>query len=139
MDKKNIKFVTVEEDFHIGGSATFEIVEKFKRLIDAGILDPKLAILCTIKYDTTSGNAEKGPVCIYFLNGIRVRLNLTAGYDGTGPKHTCQVLELCGFDFNKDDILSHQEVVDIKYYKDIGDDSVYQFATYDGSYEYSSM
>ena len=42
-----------------GTEYAMKIVEKFKRLIDTGILDPKLAVLCTIKYDTKSGEAEK--------------------------------------------------------------------------------
>lgn len=139
MKNKNIKFVTVEQTFHIGGATTNEIVERFKRLVDLGIIDLSKAILCKIKYTLLECNAEKGPVSIYFLDGIHVRLNLTAGYSGTGPRDTCRILKLCNFDFDENDILSHQDVVNIKYYKDIDEKTVYQFANMDGSYEYSGM
>jgi len=137
MEKKNIKFITVEQSFHIGGSCTVEIVKRFKRLIDSGIIDISKAILCKIKYALMKNTPEKGPVNIYFLNGIHVRLNLTAGYGGTGPRDTCDILKICGFNFDEDDILNHQEEVDITYYKDIDEDTIYQFANMDGSYEYS--
>lgn len=139
MEKKNIKFITIEQDIHIGGSYTSEIVARFKRLINVGVIDTSKALLCTIKYTITENNPETGPVTIYFSNGIRVKLNLTAGYTGEGPRDTCEVLKICGFDFNENDILSHNNIVDIKYYKDIDGDNIYQFANFDGSFEYSYL
>ena len=139
MENKNIKFITVEQEFHIGGSCTSEIVQRFKKLIDSGIIDTSKAILCNIHYLLMNNNPENGPVNIFFLDGIRVKLNLTAGYTGTGPRDTCQVLKLCEFEFDESDILTHQEVVDIKYYKDIDEDTVYQFTNFDGSHVYSNL
>lgn len=139
MKNKNIKFIDVEQSFHIGGASTSEIVQRFKRLIDSGIIDISKAILCKIKYVLRDNKPEKGPVQIFFLDGTHVRLNLTAGYGGTGPRDTCDILTLCGFDFNKDDIMTHQEEVTLSYYKDIDEDTVYQFANMDGSYEYSGI
>lgn len=139
MENKNIKFITVEQTFHIGGACTSEIVKKFKRLIDSGIIDINKAIFCRIKYTLMENTPEKGPVNIYFLDGTHVRLNLTAGYSGTGPSHTCDILKLCGFYFDEDDILLHQDIVDIKYYKDIDKETIYQFENMDGSYEYSTL
>ena len=139
MEKKNIKFITIEQDIHIGGSSTSEIVDRFKRLILADIIDVSKAIFCRIKYDIMGNKVEDGPVNIYFSNGIRVKLNLTAGYTGEGPRDTCEVLKLCGFDFNQDDIFTHNDVIDIKYYKDIDNENIYQFKNLDGSFEYSSL
>ena len=118
MENKNIKFIDVEQDFHIGGASTSEIVRRFKRLIDLGIIDISKAVLCTIKYVIRENYPEKGPVTIYFLDGTRVKLNLTAGFRGSGPLDTCHILELCTFKFDKEDILSPQDSVNLKYYKD---------------------
>ena len=139
MDEKNIEFITIELDIHIGGAYTSEIVDKFKRLIDTGMLDVSKALLCTIRYVIMNNRVEDGPVNIYFSNGIRVKLNLTAGYTGEGPRDTCEVLRICGFDFNEDDIFTHNDTVDIKYYKDIDSENIYQFENLDGSFEYSYL
>jgi len=136
---KIIKFITVERDIHINDSSTGEIVKKFRQLIDSGEIDINKAILCRIEYILISNYIEDGPVKIYFLDGTRVRLNLTAGYGGTGPLDTCKILKLCGFDFDTNDILSHQEMVNVKYYKDIDEEYVYQFKTPEGTFEYSGM
>ena len=139
MEHKNIKFVTVEQFFHIGGANTDEIVKKFKRLIDSGIIDISKAILCKIKYILICNNSDEGPVNIYFSDGTHVKLNLTAGDNRTDQQHTCDVLKLCGFDFDEKDILTPQEEVDITYYKDIDEDTIYQFENMDGSYVYSTL
>ena len=139
MEHKNINFITVQRDFHITGTSTDEIVKKFKGYIDSGLIDVDKAILCKIYYVIMEGKVEDGPVSIYFLDGTRVRLNLTAGYCGSGPRDTCTILNLCKFNFKEEDIFRHQEIVDIKICKDIDSSIVYQFKNMDGSYEYSNM
>ena len=133
MDSKNIKFVEIKDFFHLCG-ASYEIVEKFGQLIATGIIDPNNIRLITINYDTSKGNIEEGPVRIYFSNEIAVYLNLTAGYNGSGPKDLIKILELCNISFDKSYILTHQSQVNLKYCK--GND-IYQFKNMDGTYEYS--
>lgn len=139
MESKNIKFIEVDNLFHLGNASTGEIVQNFKRLMEAGILDKDKAVLCTINYDTRVNDIEIGPVRIYFSDGICVRLNLTAGYGGTGPRDTCRILNLCEFNFDESDILSKSETVTLKYYKDHHNKNVYQFELPDGSYVYSTL
>lgn len=131
---KNMRFVDVKDFIHLGGTSD-EIVEKFAQLVTSGIVDIKNIKLITIKYDTSTGEVEKGPVRIYCLNGLAIQLNLTAGYGGSGPSDLCKVLELCEINFDKDDILTKQDVVDLKYI--VEPDMCYQFHNMDGTFEYS--
>ena len=133
MNTKNMKMIAIQDTIHLGGTSR-EIVEKFQQLVSVGIVDIENIRLITINYDTSSGEIEKAPVRIYFANGLALYLNLTAGYRGSGPSDLCKVLELCNIDFDRNDILSKQDVVDIKY--TIGDIN-WQFCLFDNSYVYS--
>jgi len=129
----SIKFVEITDIFHIGGTS-YDIVEKFKKLVLSGSIKTSEIRLITINYNTSSCNVEKGPVRIYCLNGLAIYLNLTAGYGGSGPTDLCRILELCKVDFYKDDILRKQDIVDIKY--SVGNTN-WQFCMPDNSFVYS--
>ena len=114
MCTKSMKFVTVKDFIHLGGT-TYEIVAKFKKLIEKEIIDINNVELATIKYDTRISDVETGP--------------------GSGPTDLCTILKICGFKFNESDILEKQTEVNLKYIKNPS--VCYQFINYDGSYIYS--
>lgn len=137
MDKaniKNIEHVTIDVFKHLKGPS-YEIVEQFKKLIDSKIIDIDDIKLITINYNTSTGDVFKAPVRIYFSSGVAVYLNLTAGYGGSGPTDLCTILKMCEIDFNKDDITTAQEEVNLRYLKPDG--ILYHFIKHDGTHEYS--
>ena len=131
---KRMRFVQTEIFFWLRGTS-YEVLERFQKLIESQI-DVEELLLVTIDYDTRQGDVEEGPVKLYFADGAEVRLNLTAGYNGSGPNDLCRVLELCNVHFNKADIVSKQDEVHLKYY--LGkDDVTYQFQDFEGNHVYS--
>ena len=129
-----IKLIGIETIFHIGGPS-YDIVSKFKKLVSIGAIDLNKLRIISINYNTTTGDSSKGPVRLYFTDGLAVYLNLTAGYSGSGPTDLCEILNFCKVEFNKDDITSHQDVVEIKYTLD-GSER-YQFCLPDGDFLYT--
>lgn len=132
---KNMRFVDCIDLIHLGGT-TDEIVNKFQKLVQCKIIDIKKLKLITIKYDTKTGDVQKAPVRVYLSNGLTIYLNLTAGYGGSGPMALCEILKICEINFNENDILSRQDVVELKYNTE--PDMCYQFHNIsDGTFEYS--
>ena len=100
---------------HLSGT-TFQIEDNFKRLYDSKFIDPAKLGLVTIFYNTSFNDIEVGPVKLFFTDGTAIYLNLTAGYGGTGPHTTCDILSKFDIpEFNSDDILKDQDIVNIRY------------------------
>ena len=129
-----MKFVTVSTIINLKGTS-YEIVDNFKRLIETEFIDVNKITFISINYDTRKNDIENGPVRIYTTDGIEIRLSLTAGYNGSGPNDLCKAMKLCKFEFDENDILSKQEEVNLKYYKDKR--TGYQFTDYEGNYIYA--
>jgi hypothetical protein len=136
MDAKNLKMIKMYDFMHLGGTS-YSIAARFKLLIDSGMIDINSLRLITVDYDTTHGDVCKGPVRMYFENGLEIRLNLTAGYSGSGPRDLCEVLNLCNVVYNEQDILSNQDTVNLKLIPRGHEDTFYQFHTYDDMFVYS--
>ena len=134
MENKILRHVTITDRIHIGGPS-WEIVSKFKRLIEKGIVEIQRIKLFTIDYNTSTGDVFEGPVHIYFDNGLAIYLNLVAGYSGTGPTDLCEIMEICEINFNKDDILTDQEYIKLRYCTD--NEIAYKFDDFNGTYEYA--
>jgi len=107
--------VMIWNEIHLRGT-THIIYDNFKRLLNTGFLESSMLGLVTISYDVNKNNIESAPVKLYFTDGTAVYLDLTAGYRGTGPNTTCDILSLFNIpNFNKEDILSHQNIVRLRY------------------------
>lgn len=107
--------ISIKTKIHLGG-ATYEIFNNFKRLLDLGFIDKGKLGLVTIFYEVSKNNIESAPVKLYFTDGIAIYLNLTAGYGGTGPRTTNDILSLFNIpNYTADDIMLHQNIVNLKY------------------------
>ena len=134
METKSMKFVSLRDSIHLGGPS-YEISETFKRLVQGNVIDVSKIELITVNYNVSQNNLETWPVRIYCSNGLAIYLKLTAGYSGAGPHDLVSVLELCNIKFDKNDILSNQDVVNLKYVRDTN--IVYQFKNSYGEIVYS--
>lgn len=105
----------IKTTIHLSGT-TFQIEDNFNRLYDSKFIDPNKLGLVTIFYNTSRNDIEVGPVKFFFTDGTAIFLNLTAGYGGTGPHTTCDILSKFNIpEFNKEDILRKQDIVNIRY------------------------
>lgn len=137
MEKRTLKFVTVENFIHLSGEAG-DILFNFRRLIECGIVSCKNIKLIAINYNSIVGITKDAPVKIFLSNGTAVFLDLPAGYFGKGPKHLCKIIKKCFPNLPKHkidtDILTFQENVELKYSSH--DLCVYHFSC-NGQYYYS--
>ncbi len=131
---EKIQKVSMDVFMHLKGSS-YMILDRFKKLVDSKVVDVDDIKLITINYNTSTGDAADAPVRIYLSSGVVIYLNLAAGFNGSGPTDLCAILRLCEIDFNKDDITSPQEEVNLRYLRPDG--ILYQFMMHDGTYEYS--
>ena len=135
MEQKDLKFIEVTDYYHLTG-ATSIIVDKFKRLVDSKLIDIDKVILASINYNVYENNVTYGPVHIYTKDGIEIVLNLSAGYCGSGPTDLCYILKLCKFDFDENEIKTHNMFGDVclRY---LNSATAFQIKNYAEEYVYS--
>jgi len=107
-------------DIIIRKATSYETVEEFENLISSNKIKVDDILKVKIYYETQKGlpdydcSLEKYPVIMDTIDEGKIYLFcLSAGYGGSGPTDLLKILNLAGFNFEKDLIIRKRDIVDI--------------------------
>ena len=105
--------------FTIANGSTEKDVEEFKALFK-NYSKPEDCVRARINYSDPlpepTSDPREFPLTIQTSDGILYCiLNVTAGYGGEGPHAMCEILNICGFKFDKDLILENSDGEPVKF------------------------
>ena len=94
----------------INNTTTYQDISEFENIFP--LISSKENVRKAVNYSFPIPNPNDNPLTFPLIlycdcNITFCLLNFTAGYGGEGPNGTCEILEKCGFDFDRDLILKN--------------------------------